>query len=335
MAGRTDVYASVTERIVKQLEEERIVPWRKPWRSHGVPHNILTGRQYHGINLLLLTLDNYGDPRWGTFKAMREAAAKQATREGREIVTEKTQGKRGYEKTEYYEIVDGERVWFKGGVRNKEKGTHIMLVKRVSKTRKNEGGEDEDGSYTLLASYVVFNGEQADGIAPFVEEPREFTPIESAQRIMDGYLNRPGPAVLYGKAQALYNLRTDMLEMPNPEDFFEDEPFYGTIFHELVHSTGHESRLKRIEPALFGSDPYSKEELVAEIGASFLCGFAGLSIAGDEQSAAYIDHWLSALRGSRTLIPMAAAAAQKATDLIMDTVAVPESEHAEEEVQAA
>lgn len=334
MAERTDIYASVTDRVVKQLEEERIVPWRKPWRSHGVPYNILTGRQYHGINLLLLTLDNYGDPRWGTFKAMREAAAKQAVRDGREIEVEKTKTKRGFEKTNYYEIVDGQRVWFGGGVRAKEKGTHIVLVKRVPKTRKNEGGEDEDGSYTLMTSYVVFNAEQADGIAPFVEEPREFTPIESAQRIVDAYVGHPGPAVLYGKAQALYNLRTDMLEMPNPEDFFEDEPFYGTVFHELVHSTGHESRLKRIEPALFGSDPYSKEELVAEIGASFLCGLAGLSIAGDEQSAAYIDHWLGVLRGSRTLIVKAAAAAQRATDLIMDTV--PEAERAEvEEVQAA
>lgn len=336
MSERADIYASVTERIVEKLEAGT-VPWKKPWRSYGVPHNVLNGRQYHGINLLLLTLDNYGDPRWGTFRAMREAAAKRASSEGREVVTE-TKTRKGHPVTEYYEMVDGKRVWFRGGVRKGEKGTHIVLVKRVPKKRgepisprQNEGGEDEDGSYMLMTSYVVFNAEQADGIAPLNVEPREFTPIESAQKILDAYVNHPGPAVMYGRAAALYNLRTDILEMPNPEDFFEDEPFYGTLFHELVHSTGHESRLKRIEPALFGSDPYAKEELVAELGASFLCGIAGLSIAGDEQSAAYIANWIQRFRESRMLIVQSAAAAQKAVDLILGTAA----EEVGEEARAA
>jgi antirestriction protein ArdC len=95
------------------------------------------------------------------------------------------------------------------------------------------------------------------------------------------------------------------------------EGYYSTLYHELIHSTGHEKRLKRIERALFGTSPYAKEELVAEMGAAMLCGLAGID--NQDQSAAYVDGWLSALRNDRKLVVQAAAQAQKAADLILGT----------------
>lgn len=282
-----DVYASVTDRIIKQLEQGT-VPWRKPFSTGGVPISLRSGKPYRGINVLLLALEGYGDPRWGTFKAIKEAG---------------------------------------GSVRKGEHGTHIILWKPVPKKRE-ENGEMVDDSYLLLRGYTVFNAMQADGLPPLPEaEEREFTPIEAAQQIVDGYINDPGPPVYYGANGAWYNLTKDIVELPNPENFYADEAFYSTIFHELIHSTGHESRLKRIEPALFGTDPYAREELVAEIGASFLCGVAELDDAGGEQSAAYIAGWLEALQNDRKLVVTAAAQAQKAADFILGTKF---EEHAEQ-----
>lgn len=275
-----DIYFEVTSRIMAALEAGT-VPWHKPWKeSGGFPVNIRTGKRYRGINILLLTLQGFADPRWGTYKAIGEAG---------------------------------------GQVRKGEKGTHIILWKPV---QKKETAEGEGESYLLLRDYVVFNALQADGIEPLQEEVREFTPIEEAERLVSGYawsegLDNPGPPVFYGYDHAAYLPTRDHLHMPSPEMFVSDEAFYGTLFHELVHSTGHESRLKRIEPALFGTDPYAREELVAEMGASFLSGIAGFDETLGEQSAAYIAGWLKALENDRKLVVQAAAQAQKAVDLIV------------------
>jgi antirestriction protein ArdC len=125
--------------------------------------------------------------------------------------------------------------------------------------------------------------------------------------------------VRYGYNAASYSLIADVVSLPDPEQFDGDEEYYCTLFHELIHSTGNKKRLGRIEPALFGSDPYAREELVAEIGASFLAGVAGFEEAGGDQSAAYIAHWLTAIRNNSKLVIQAAAQAQKAADLILGT----------------
>jgi antirestriction protein ArdC len=106
--------------------------------------------------------------------------------------------------------------------------------------------------------------------------------------------------------------------MPEQKQFDSDEAYYTTLFHELVHSTGSEKRLKRLEPALFGSDPYAREELVAEVGASFLSGIAGFESAGGDQSAAYLAGWLERIKNDPKLVVQAAAQAQKAADLILN-----------------
>ena len=131
----------------------------------------------------------------------------------------------------------------------------------------------------------------------------------------------PNPPVIeYGKNAAYYSPTQDRIGMPNPERFISSESFFATVYHEASLWTGHPSRLARFsldDPAIFGSESYSQEELVAELTSAFLCGEAGISPTTIDQSAAYISGWLKNLRNDRKLIVVAAAQAQKAADLIL------------------
>ena len=120
--------------------------------------------------------------------------------------------------------------------------------------------------------------------------------------------------------QAYYAPRQDMVGMPERKRFTTEDGYHATLFHELVHSTGHEKRLKRqsiTERNGFGSDPYCKEELIAELGSAFLCGQAGIVERTIDGSAAYLEGWLKQLKSDKTLIVYAAAQAQKAADFIL------------------
>jgi antirestriction protein ArdC len=128
------------------------------------------------------------------------------------------------------------------------------------------------------------------------------------------------PIINHGMSKAFYSPREDSVGMPLPERFESEEGYFATLFHELVHSTGHERRLKRAtlaDSAGFGSDPYCKEELIAEMGAAFLCGHAEIIERTIDNSAAYLNAWLERLRNDKMLIVQAAAQAQKATDFIL------------------
>ena len=167
--------------------------------------------------------------------------------------------------------------------------------------------------------YFVFNVSQCDGIknipAP-VETPQ--TKPTKPDEIIAQMPNRP--AIKHSMTQAFYSPREDVIGMPDRERFDSEADYYGTIYHELTHSTGHVSRLNRptlTESQGFGSDPYCKEELIAEMGAAFLCGQAGIAERTMENSAAYIQNWLEALQNDKKLIVQAAAQAQKAADFIL------------------
>lgn len=278
-----DVYQSVTDRIIASLEEGT-VPWAKPWVGGG-PRNVENGRPYSGINVFLLTLAPYGDPRWGTYKAIKRAG---------------------------------------GQVRRGETSTQIVLLKRVNKRRSDsatEGDEESGGSYFLFRYYSVFNAEQADGLPPPEDLVYDHEPIERAEQIALGYI---GPTVTFGGDRAFYSATTDMVRVPMLDQFRSAEAYYSTLYHELVHSTGHESRLDRLESTGFGTGPYAKEELVAEMGAAMLCGMAG--IENMDQSAAYVANWLEPLRNDKKFVVSAAGQAQKAADLILGQVARGDSE---------
>lgn len=285
-----DVYKAVTDRIIELLEQGT-VPWRQPIRSSGgegaFPTNLASQRAYRGINIFLLAVtawaDGYESPYWLTFRQAKE----------------------------------------KGGhVRKGEKGSLVIFWKQYA-TQDKESGKDI--TVPVLRHYTVFNTEQCEGIeAPSPATPEEdtgeqaFTPIEAAAAIVDGY--RGGPRVEHKGARAFYRPREDLVRIAEPDRFVDPESYYATLFHELVHSTGHSSRLERgldenLSP--FGSADYSKEELVAEMGAAFLAAASGISQATIEQSAAYIDGWRKKLSTETKLVVHAAGAAQRAADWVL------------------
>jgi antirestriction protein ArdC len=248
-----------------------------PWATAGPPRN-LRGRFYRGINLFLLGMSPYDDPRWGTYRAIGEVG---------------------------------------GQVRRGERGSTIVFWKRINVRDKDApASQREKGKVIpLLRCYTVFNVEQADGIAPLLDPMPEFTPHEEAHGVMMGMPN--APTITHGGSIAAYEPLTDAVRLPRPAKFETPDSYYAAAFHELVHSTGHPSRLNRGLDGSFGSDPYAKEELIAEMGSAMLTGMCGLDTQG--QDASYIAGWLKRLQDDSKLVVVAAAAAQKACDVILDT----------------
>lgn len=283
-----DVYQEVTDRIVSELEQGN-VPWRKPWRADvGQPRSI-DGRPYRGINALLLGLSGYEDPRWGTYRAI---------------------SKHG------------------GQVRRGERSTMVVLWKPYDRTNR-ETGEREHA--LMLRYFNVFNVAQADWSTP-LPALGKLSPLpadeirDTAETIFSNY--NAGPAISYGGDGAWYRMSEDRINLPVPDSFESTAGYAATLFHESVHSTGHPSRLNRPEVghSAFGSEPYSREELVAEMGAAMLSASVGIE-PDYPNSAAYVQSWLRALRNDKRLIVSAAARAQKAVDHILGTAPkAPESE---------
>ena len=204
-----------------------------------------------------------------------------------------------------------------GSVRKGEKATPVVYYSRIDTKDVLPDGSKKQA--WILRYYSVFNVAQCDGIttpAPVVADT--FVPIVAAQQIVEGMPHRP--IITHGQGSAFYSPSADYVGMPDPGCFDTAENYHATLFHELVHSTGHASRLCRnevIKTTHFGSSDYSREELVAELGSAYLCGHAGIT-ATLPQHAAYLKGWIKALRGDSRLILQAASAAQKAADYILN-----------------
>jgi antirestriction protein ArdC len=282
MKEKIDVYQIITDRIISMLEEGKI-PWQKPWKSEAnAPKNLVSKKPYRGLNVFVLAASRYGSPYWLTYK---QAAA------------------------------------LGGSVKKGEKATPVLFWN----WREVDDADSVTGKkrIPLLRYYSVFNVEQCEGIkadkipAP-VEPQREHTPIQEAEAIVANMPKKPD--IRTGHSKAFYSPGGDYVGVPKPEDFRSGEDFYSTLFHELTHSTGHAIRLNRKninEAVVFGSPSYAKEELVAEMGAAFLAGHVGIVERTVDNSAAYIQNWLDALRNDRKLVIQAAAQAQKAADYIL------------------
>ncbi|MCU0440407.1 MAG: zincin-like metallopeptidase domain-containing protein [Raineya sp.] len=284
---RLDVYQIITEKIIQALEKG-IVPWKQPFKSIStglLPHNFVTGKRYRGVNLILLGSLNYPIPAFFTFQQINELGGK---------------------------------------VKKGEKGTPVIYWNTTEK--ENEKGETEKKSF--LKYYTVFNIGQTEGI----EIPTKYTNLiqwseserliqknENCERIIEEYPNKPIISIEEGNKAAYYP-KLDKIVMPTMAQFFSDDEYYATLFHELIHSTGHEKRLSRpslTEMAKFGDEKYSKEELVAEIGATFLCAEAGIeSTFGN--STAYIQGWINRLKDDKKLIISASRQAQEAVEYIFN-----------------
>lgn len=278
----TSVYQLITDRIIQQLEAG-VAPWHKPWKERGsaaLPWNLVTDRPYRGINLWILMASDYDSPYWLTFK--------QATSLG-------------------------------GHVRPGEHGLPVVYWKFG--TREVQDGDELIEKPTVLCRYyVVFNLEQCDGIPAPEAEPKsrpELTPIEECERIVNRWAQRPD--IQHGGDRASYSKLEDRVRIPDLDAFDSAEEFYSTLFHELVHSTGHPGRLNRstlMDTETFGDENYSREELVAEMGAAFLCGITGIENRTINNSAAYLQSWLEAIKSDTRLVLVAAGQAQKAVDCI-------------------
>lgn len=272
------VYQIITDKIIAKLEEG-VAPWRKPWAAGeaGAPRNLKSRKTYRGINVFLLAIQGYGSPYWLTFKQAKA---------------------------------------LKGSVRKGEKGTQVIFWRWIEKSKTVDGVETKD-SFPILRYYTVFNVEQCDGITDpsKTDEPRpEFNPINAAELVVEGMADRP--AISHGGSRACYSPSLDVVRMPEREAFDSPAAYYTTLFHELAHSTGHESRVGRTFGVNFGSEDYSKEELVAEMAAAMITGHVGIEETLDN-SAAYLASWIKTLKGDPKLAVCAAAQAQKAADWII------------------
>ena len=274
-----NAYQIITDRITALLEQG-VVAWQRPWsKDVGAPRNLFSQRPYSGVNVWMLGAMGYESPFWGTFNQVKQAG---------------------------------------GNIKKGEKASYVVFWKRYEGTDK-ETGETEN-RFTLKW-YTVFNAQQLEGVAiPALPElTHEFTPIEQCEQLVHDMPQRP--AILHEGDQACYVPKRDIVRMPAQERFVTPERYYSTLFHELTHSTGHEDRLNR--PTLtdmvpFGHVSYAKEELVAEMGAAYLCAVCGIENATVDNSAAYIQGWLKRLRNEPKLLVQAAAQAQRAADFIQD-----------------
>lgn len=281
-----NVYEIVTDQVCELLKAGT-VPWRKPWSTlSGAPMNLVSKKHYRGINVFLLAARGFASPYWVSYKQAQELG---------------------------------------GNVRKGEKSTMIVFWKVATKT---EAGEAEwidsvTSKRFVLRYYRVFNVAQCDGLEKVLDklpkpEVIDFNPIEAAEKIVNEYPNKP---VFTTASHAAYNPREDVIMLPAKETFDKPESYYSTAFHEMGHSTGHGKRLNReaVTSAIrFGSGDYSREELVAEMTATFLCAESGIVPATIENSAAYIASWLKVLKEDSKAVVIAAAQAQKAADHILN-----------------
>jgi len=206
-----------------------------------------------------------------------------------------------------------------GHVKRGEKAHEVVFWKWLEK--ENEETKKKD-KISLLRYYNVFNIAQCEGIPlekipPIVE--RNNNPIETCEKIIEDMPKRPN--IVHNEQRAYYHKINDFVNVPKIESFNKSEDYYSTLFHELVHSTGHNDRLNRkelIESKGMRTDKYAIEELTAEMGASYLKSYAGIPIEQLENNASYIQSWLEHLRNDKRFIVYASSQAQKATDYILN-----------------
>ncbi len=296
--NKTDLYQTVTDRIVAALEAGT-KPWSKPWAGGGAMRRA-SGQDYRGINQLLLTLTashaGYSSPYWFTFKQALEVG---------------------------------------GNVRRGEKSTEIVFYKQLTVQDKNAPeGTDAEKKIPMLRSFRVFNADQCDGLPDRFHPAAAIVDPKVRDDRAEAALRSSGATINEGGAQAFYAPGRDAVQMPPFATFATVGGFLSTLAHELTHWTGHSSRLDRLKATPFGTPDYAREELVAEIGAAFIC--ARLGVAGEhiDNHAAYLASWLKALRGDKKLIFKAAAQAQTAADLVLVNAAIDEAIEAEAEAEA-
>lgn len=306
-----NLYQTVTDKILAKLEEG-VVPWERNWNFLDLhPRNLVTGKNYRGANVFLLAFAGFSSPYWIGFAQAEELAVKEAKRQGVDVEEYKVRSRKMWRNAETKVRIRG--------VKKGEKGTHV-LAPMVCDGRELE--TDLEAKRVFFRAVSVFNVEQCEGIGELPTEDRpqiDFTPIETAEKIMAGFPNPP-TIVEALTPNPKYTPASDTITMPPRGDFHSVADFYGALFHEGAHATGHPSRLDRGLVGPTQHEKYSREELVAEFGAAFLCAASGITHVIDQgagSSASYIQGWAAAIQADSKLIVDAARLAAKAADHIL------------------
>jgi antirestriction protein ArdC len=284
---KQDVYERVTAHIVAELEKG-VRPWFKPWNAEHAAGRITrplraNGQPYRGINVLMLwgaaSERGYSAPIWMTFKQAQELG---------------------------------------GHVRKGEKGNLVVYANTITKTETDENGQENERDIPFMKGYTVFNVEQVEGLPAHFYTLAE-RPAETVQRIAhaEAFFAATGADIRHGGDRAYFSPAEDKVQMPPIEAFRDAEAYYATLAHEMTHWTKGKDRLERdFGRKRFGDSGYAMEELVAELGAAFLCADLALSPEPRDEHAAYLGHWLAVLKEDKRAIFSAAAHAQRAADYL-------------------
>lgn len=286
-----NVYQRITDEIIKAIESgagEFRMPWHRSGDGNGLPMNALTGRSYQGVNVLALWVRamnrGYSSPYWASYRQWCRLGAQ---------------------------------------VQKGEKGSAIVFYKEDVGSEE-EGAEDEQpGRRYIMRSTYVFNALQVDGwktAEASIEADTFVERIADAESLVTGI----GARIIHGGDRAFYNLVADHICIPECSRFTgtdtstATEAYYSTLFHEHIHWSGHPTRLNRTLAVQFGSEAYAMEELIAELGAAFLCADAGISVHPRQDHAAYVESWLKALRERHAALASATFGATVACRYLWD-----------------
>jgi antirestriction protein ArdC len=284
MQSAKNVYSRVTEKIVADLEQG-VRPWIKPWSARHTEGRITLPRRhcgtpYRGVNILLLWAEaidkGYAADQWMTYRQAVELG---------------------------------------GHVRKGEHGSLVVYANTVARTESSETGEEVERQIPFMRGYTVFNADQIEGLpAKYYPQPAPQEERMQLIRNAESFFGATGATFRHGGDRAYYAPGPDLIQLPVPEAFKDAESYAATKAHELTHWTAHPTRLARTLGKRFGDDQYAAEELVAELGAAFLCAMLGITPDVREDHAAYLGHWLKILKGDERAIFTAAAHAQRAVD---------------------
>jgi antirestriction protein ArdC len=279
---KRDPYAEVSARIVAELEAGA-APWVKPWSATpgaNTPCNAVSNRPYSGCNVVMLWMAQvagYRTPRFLTFKQALELG---------------------------------------GNVRKGERGTKVYFVKQLQVRDKGTDDSAPTRLIPMMREYTVFNVDQCQNLPDSVTaaKPMRVRNPNARHELADAFLQSTGADIREGHGEAMYVPSRDFISMPAFAGFKGADHFYSTIFHEVCHWTAHASRLDRDLKNRFGSQSYAAEELVAELGAAFLCAEFGFD--GDVRNAGYIASWIDLLKSDKRAFFTACSQASKAADYL-------------------
>lgn len=297
MQKKLDVHQAITDQIIAAIEAgagEWQMPWHRTGEGLNRPVNIDTGNHYRGVNVIALwasaQMRGFTTGTWGTYRQWSNRKAQ---------------------------------------VRKGEKASLIVFYKEIDIDRQTEAGESESDTVLFARASWVFNADQVDGFErePLPASTDPVSPVEAAER----FIAATGADIRHGGSRAFYRHTDDYIQMPERERFLgtatssATESYYATLLHELTHWSGHEKRCARTFGERFGDDAYAMEELVAELGAAFLCSDIGITPELRPDHAQYIEHWLKVLKADKKAIFTAASQAARAADFLKARQAEPKT----------